>query len=77
VLPNPIKYKVKGGSPYVDKRASLIYAIMVKRGIVIPAYEELNAPSENGLNPDSTKSDVTPENEEKPAEVPDQPNSGQ
>jgi len=42
VLPNPRKYTVTGSSPYVQKRANIIYSIMVKRGIVIPEYEELD-----------------------------------
>jgi monofunctional biosynthetic peptidoglycan transglycosylase len=66
VLPNPLKYKVKGESSYVEKRASLIYAIMVKRGIVIPAYDELNTPSENEQPPNSTPSDVAPADNDKP-----------
>jgi monofunctional glycosyltransferase len=44
VLPNPLKYKVNGRSSYVEKRAALIYSIMVKRGIVIPMYDELKEP---------------------------------
>jgi monofunctional glycosyltransferase len=51
VLPNPIKYKVNGRSPYVERRTALIYSIMVKRGVVIPMYDELKepAPSDEGL----------------------------
>ena len=41
VLPSPLKYKVLGNSPYVEKRAKFIYDIMVKRGIVIPEYEDM------------------------------------
>jgi len=41
VLPNPRRYNAGGDSRYVRKRADLIYRIMVKRGIVIPEYEEL------------------------------------
>ncbi len=77
VLPNPIKYKIRGGSPYVEKRAHLIYAIMVKRGIVIPAYDEVTAPSANEQQSDSTQSDVTSLPEEKPADGPEQPDKGQ
>jgi len=39
-LPNPRKYKANGASRYVERRAALIYGIMVKRGIVVPDYEE-------------------------------------
>ena len=50
VLPNPLKHKVNGQSSYVEKRAALIYSIMVKRGIVIPMYEELreSVPTDEG-----------------------------
>jgi monofunctional biosynthetic peptidoglycan transglycosylase len=40
VLPNPRRYSVNGTSRYVEKRAKIIYDIMVKRGIVIPEYED-------------------------------------
>ena len=41
VLPNPRKYSPVGNSKYVTNRANLIYSIMVKRGIVVPDYEEI------------------------------------
>lgn len=40
VLPNPRRYAVNGSSRYVQKRAAVIYNIMVKRGIVVRDYEE-------------------------------------
>jgi monofunctional glycosyltransferase len=40
VLPNPRKYRPVGSQPYVLHRADLIYDIMVRRGIVVPEYEE-------------------------------------
>lgn len=40
-LPNPRRYRVDGSSRYVERRAKIIYAIMAKRGIVVPAYEEV------------------------------------
>lgn len=46
VLPNPRRYSVNGASRYVEKRARIIYDIMVKRGIVIPEYEEVIKPQE-------------------------------
>lgn len=52
VLPNPIKYKVNGRSSYVEKRAALIYSIMVKRGIVIPMYDELKEPAPSDDSPE-------------------------
>jgi monofunctional biosynthetic peptidoglycan transglycosylase len=44
ILPNPRKLKPVGNSRYVDRRAGVIYNIMVKRGIVIPEYEKVMAP---------------------------------
>ncbi|MEW6570787.1 MAG: monofunctional biosynthetic peptidoglycan transglycosylase [Nitrospirota bacterium] len=41
VLPNPRKYNPLGRSRYVTHRANLVYKIMVRRGIVIPEYEEI------------------------------------
>ena len=41
VLPNPRKYNPLGESGYVLHRANLIYSIMVRRGIVVPEYEEV------------------------------------
>lgn len=41
VLPNPLRYHPVRGGRYVENRAETIYRIMVRRGIVIPAYDEL------------------------------------
>jgi len=41
VLPNPIKYDPLGDGRYVTRRSHLIYSIMVKRGIVVPEYDEV------------------------------------
>jgi len=41
VLPNPRKYRPLSSSRYVSNRAHLIYSIMVKRGIVVPGYNEV------------------------------------
>jgi len=60
ILPNPIRFKVDGTSKYTERRAKIIYNIMVKRGIVVPDYEEvIKAPhveiyEENGLQTGST-----------------------
>ncbi len=40
VLPNPRRYKANGTAPFVERRARLIYRIMVRRGIVVKEYEE-------------------------------------
>ena len=41
ILPNPRRYKPNGASRYVDNRSERIYRIMLRRGIVIPEYEEV------------------------------------
>ena len=48
VLPNPRKYNPAGDHRYVVNRSNLIYGVMVKRGIVIPEYEEVTG--EKGPN---------------------------
>jgi monofunctional biosynthetic peptidoglycan transglycosylase len=40
VLPNPRRFNPLGDSRYVRYRSHLIYRIMVRRGIVVPEYEE-------------------------------------
>lgn len=49
VLPNPRRYSVNGNSRYVERRASLIHTIMVKRGIVVPDYEEAATQTDGGI----------------------------
>lgn len=56
-LPNPRRYRVDGTSRYVERRAKIIYTIMVRRGIVVPDYEEVVA----------TPAEGTPENVPTPA----------
>ena len=41
VLANPRKYNPLSDSRYVVHRSELIYSIMVRRGIVVPEYEEV------------------------------------
>jgi monofunctional biosynthetic peptidoglycan transglycosylase len=41
VLPNPRKYNPLGDQRYVINRSNAIYNIMIRRGIVIPEYEEV------------------------------------
>jgi monofunctional biosynthetic peptidoglycan transglycosylase len=41
VLPNPRRFNPLGASRYVENRSRIIYGVMVKRGIVIPEYEEV------------------------------------
>jgi len=46
ILPNPIRYKPNSSSRYVSYRSERIYQIMVRRGIVIPEYEEVISESD-------------------------------
>ncbi|HZV46189.1 MAG TPA: monofunctional biosynthetic peptidoglycan transglycosylase [Thermodesulfovibrionales bacterium] len=46
VLPNPRKYNPLVESRYVVHRSNLIYSIMIRRGIVIPEYEEVTEEDE-------------------------------
>lgn len=43
VLPNPRRYSASGEQRFVANRAAIIYRIMVRRGIVIPEFEEAQA----------------------------------
>jgi monofunctional glycosyltransferase len=48
VLPNPRRYKPSGNSRFVEKHSERIYQIMVRRGIVIPEYDEIIEDEKNG-----------------------------
>ena len=50
VLPNPRKYNPVGTSRFVLKRSRIIYNIIVRRGIVIPQYQEVMAVRSKGGN---------------------------
>jgi len=56
VLPNPRKFSPLGESRYVVHRANLIYSIMVRRGIVVPEYEDVvkdeDKTTESGQSPE-------------------------
>jgi monofunctional glycosyltransferase len=41
VLPNPRRFSPVGSSKYVEKKANIIYNIMVRRGVVVPEYEDV------------------------------------
>jgi monofunctional glycosyltransferase len=62
VLPSPLRYHPVGGSRYVESRTEAVYRIMVRRGIVIPEYEQiLNEPAVNGSPPPSTDGAANPD----------------
>lgn len=52
ILPNPIRFSPKGTSSYVRNRSRIIYAIMLRRGIIVPDYQEVMS-----LPPDTTAVD--------------------
>jgi len=47
VLPNPRKFNPLKSSKYVVHRSNLIYNIMVRRGIVVPEYDEVSETRNN------------------------------
>jgi monofunctional glycosyltransferase len=51
ILPNPRKFNPLGNQKYVIHRSNLIYNIMVRRGIVVPEYEEVSEPADNTAEP--------------------------
>ncbi|HET6490241.1 MAG TPA: monofunctional biosynthetic peptidoglycan transglycosylase [Syntrophales bacterium] len=53
VLPNPLKLNPAGTSKYVEKRAEIVYGIMVRRGIVIEEYEDIMKTPADGPPADS------------------------
>jgi monofunctional glycosyltransferase len=66
VLPNPRKFNPLGSSRYVVNRSNLIYNIMVRRGIVVPEYEEVEQASP-GSSEEPHDRAVVPIEETKPA----------
>ncbi|MBI5584747.1 MAG: monofunctional biosynthetic peptidoglycan transglycosylase, partial [Deltaproteobacteria bacterium] len=63
VLPNPRKYNPRSSSRYVANRSQIIYNIMVRRGIVIPVYEEIMAPASPEIPSGPTPAPAAPEPE--------------
>jgi len=47
VLPNPRRFNPAGDSKFVENRSEKIYDIMVRRGIVIPEYEDVMSEPES------------------------------
>ena len=43
VLPNPRRLNASGEQRYVANRASVIYRIMIRRGVAIPEFDEIQA----------------------------------
>jgi monofunctional glycosyltransferase len=82
VLPNPRKYNPLSQSKFVVNRSRIFYNIMVRRGIVIPAFEEVMAPDtkQDGIPPTEAgdfpaspaieRPANTPEDDPRPTEEP-------
>jgi monofunctional biosynthetic peptidoglycan transglycosylase len=71
VLPNPKKLNPLGTSRYVEKRSRIIYNIMVRRGIVIPEYEDMTeGPEETGKGEEQEVTVPLPSGE---AQIPEPP----
>jgi monofunctional biosynthetic peptidoglycan transglycosylase len=51
VLPNPHRYSPVNPSRYVRKRSRIIFNIMVRRGIVVPEFEEVMQPGQDVNKP--------------------------
>ena len=60
VLPNPRKYNPLSQSRFVVHRSRIFYNIMVRRGIVIPAFEEVMVPELRNEGPPLTESGAVP-----------------
>jgi len=60
VLPNPRKYNPLSQSKFVVHRSRIFYNIMVRRGIVIPAFEEVMAPELKNEGPPLTETSDVP-----------------
>jgi len=69
VLPNPRKFNPLGESRYVVHRSNLIYSIMVRRGIVVPEYEEV-VEEEKEETTENMKGETVPLLKESPVETP-------
>lgn len=65
VLPNPRRFNPTGDQRYVVNRSSLIYSIMVKRGIVIPEYGEVTG---SGISSSGNEGKVVPIEKLRPAD---------
>ncbi|MFA5322108.1 MAG: monofunctional biosynthetic peptidoglycan transglycosylase [Smithella sp.] len=53
VIPNPRRYRTDGTSRYVGNQSERIYQIMVRRGIVIPEYDDVISEQDED-NPETT-----------------------
>jgi monofunctional biosynthetic peptidoglycan transglycosylase len=68
VLPNPRKFSPLGDQRYVVNRSNLIYKIMVRRGIVVPEYEEVEEDKGEPAGPPEQQQSPPPIEGLKPSE---------
>lgn len=69
VLPNPRKFNPLGSQKYVVNRSNLIYSIIVRRGIVVPEYEEIKETSPANEEPvEQAPTAAVPIEQTKPSE---------
>ena len=74
VLPNPIRYNPASDQRYVINRSNIIYNIMVRRGIVIPVYDEIQEEESMSENPPvENQLETTEEAPVKPEETREEP----
>jgi len=72
VLPNPVRYRPTGSSRFVTVRSSRIYAVMLRRGLVVPDYREvMSAPDTPAVQPPDSVVVGVPENLIQQASAPD------
>src|SRR3990172_11242353 len=78
VLPNPIRYNPASDQKYVVNRSNIIYNIMVRRGIVIPVYDEIQEEKSISENPPiENQPETTEEVPVSPGEIREEPVSQQ
>jgi len=61
VLPNPRRYDPTGDQRYVMNRSNVIYSIMIRRGIVIPEYQEVTESIESSSPQKTIPEEAAPE----------------
>jgi monofunctional glycosyltransferase len=61
VLPNPLRWNPAGNSRYVLNRSRFIQTIMIRRGIIIPVYEEvMKSAEDSGESPPAGETETQP-----------------
>jgi monofunctional biosynthetic peptidoglycan transglycosylase len=75
IIPNPRRYKPNGTSRYVENQSERIYQIMVRRGIVIPEYDDvISEKDENNQETGEQKAQTVQEEQNISPALPDTEN---